>query len=118
MQKGKVNIAQGYPETLSNLKIFQETQKIEHPEKKLKTLADAIDFAVEQAERVPGLEKENSELREENEKLKDAKLDFTYDELEALFNIANAVDESTDDEFQKNCNSGAQKLYQLMKMKE
>lgn len=61
MQNGKVNIAQGYPETLSNLKIFMENQKRAGIE--LKTLADAIDFAIKQAEKVPALENEIVELK-------------------------------------------------------
>lgn len=69
MQKGKVNIAQGYPETLSNLKIFQETQKRQHPEKNLKTLADAIDFAIREASKVPTLEKRIKELEDEIERI-------------------------------------------------
>lgn len=84
MQKGKVNIAQGYPETLSNLKIFMENQKIVHSDKKLKTLADAIDFAIQEAEKVPKLEKKISELEAENSTLKkrveelEFKLDAEY----------------------------------------
>ncbi len=61
MQNGKVNIAQGYPETLSNLKIFMENQKRAGIE--LKTLADAIDNAILEAEKVPSLEKEIEKLK-------------------------------------------------------
>lgn len=63
MQKGIVNIAQGPPETLSNLKIFIENQKRIYPNEILKTLANGIDFAIKQAEKVPSLEKENLELK-------------------------------------------------------
>ena len=65
MQKGKVNIAQGYPETLSNLKIFMENQKKAHPEKQLKTLADAIDFAIEQVEKLENNNKNLIKLSQE-----------------------------------------------------
>jgi len=65
MQKGKVNIAQGYPETLSKLKIFLEEQKRKHSENRLKTLEDAINFAIDEAEKVPALNKEINELRAE-----------------------------------------------------
>jgi len=67
MQKGKVNIAQGSPKTLSKLKRFLEDQKEKHPEKTLKTHADAIDFAVEY---ITELEKRIKELEEEIKKLK------------------------------------------------
>jgi len=63
MQNGKVNIAQGRPETLSNLKIFIENQKRIYQNAKLKTLANGIDFAIKQAEKVPALEKEIEELK-------------------------------------------------------
>jgi hypothetical protein len=65
MQNGKVNIAQGHPETLSNLKIFIENQKRIYPNAVLKTLANGIDFAIEQAEKVPSLENEIRELKKQ-----------------------------------------------------
>jgi len=47
MQKGKVNIAQGSPEILDKLKIFLVEQNRKHPERNLKTHADAIGFALD-----------------------------------------------------------------------
>jgi polyhydroxyalkanoate synthesis regulator phasin len=70
MQKGIVNIAQGRPETLSNLKIFIENQKRIYQNAKLKTLANGIDFAITQAEKVPALEKEIEELKKQIAALK------------------------------------------------
>jgi hypothetical protein len=67
MKKGLVNIAQGTPEQLSKVKVFLANSQVIH--KGLKTHADAVVFAIEQAERVPELEKENKELRKRIEEL-------------------------------------------------
>jgi len=75
MQKEKVNIAQGYPETRERLREFLGASNLKYPETRLKTLADAIDFAIQEAAKVPALEKENTRLRkviielEKNKKL-------------------------------------------------
>ena len=47
MQKGKVNIAQGSPKSLSKLKRFLEDMKDKFPEAKLKTHEDGIVFAID-----------------------------------------------------------------------
>lgn len=70
MKKGLVNLAQGTPEQLSKLKMFIEKMKSLYPERKLKTLASGVEFAVEQAERVQKLEKMIEELETENNELK------------------------------------------------
>jgi chromosome segregation ATPase len=64
MKKGLVNIAQGSPEQLSKLKIFIENMKNIYPDRKLKTLASGVEFAVEQAQKVPELENEISKLEQ------------------------------------------------------
>lgn len=66
MQTGKVRIADGTPETLDNLKLFLIESKRRYPEAELKTLASAIDFAIEQARKIPSLEKEILNLRADN----------------------------------------------------
>lgn len=71
MKKGLVNIAQGSPELLNKLHIFLREQKEKYPEKKLKTLASAIDFAIEQASRVPELEGRIQDLEEKEVKIND-----------------------------------------------
>lgn len=58
MQKGKVNIAQGSPEILDKLKIFLVEQNRKHPEKNLKTHADAINFAIDYIKELEGKESE------------------------------------------------------------
>ena len=63
MKKGIVNIAQGTPEQLNILKSFLLDSQVKYPEKRLKTHADGVIFAVEQAKKVPALEKEIEELR-------------------------------------------------------
>lgn len=63
MQKGKVIIANGSPETRARLNNFKSKMQLEKPLEKI-TMGDAIDFAIIQAERVPALEKENMELKE------------------------------------------------------
>ncbi|MEN6293798.1 MAG: hypothetical protein ABFD07_17500 [Methanobacterium sp.] len=47
MQKEKVNIAQGSPETRDRLTKFKSDYNIDHPKDKLKTLSDAIDKLIE-----------------------------------------------------------------------
>ena len=64
MKKGLVNIAQGTPETLSDLKIFMEESKKRYSEEKIKTLESGVKFAIKQAKRVPDLEKEIKILHE------------------------------------------------------
>lgn len=61
----KVLIASGKPETKYKLKIFLSTQKIAHPEEhNLRTLEDAVLFSIQEAEKVPVLEKRIKELEE------------------------------------------------------
>ena len=64
MKKGLVNLGQGTPEQLRKLKIFIENMKAVYPARNLKTLALGIEFAVEQAGKVPALEKRVQELKE------------------------------------------------------
>lgn len=62
----KVKLVDASPETREKLKIFQSGAILRGctlEGKRIKTLEDAVLFAIEQAERVPELEKENSELR-------------------------------------------------------
>lgn len=70
MQKGKVIIANGSPETRARLTNFRSKMKLKDPIKKI-TMGDSIDYAIEQAERVPELEKENMELKEKIRELKE-----------------------------------------------
>ena len=65
MKKGLVNLAQGTPEQLSILKAY--IAKIQVSEKKIRTHADAVVFAIEQASKVPALEKRIEELEKELE---------------------------------------------------
>lgn len=67
MQKEKVNIAQGYPETRERLRAFLGASNLKYS-RRLKTLADAIDFAIEQAQKVPELE---SQIREQKKIIKE-----------------------------------------------
>lgn len=67
MQKGKVIIANGSPETRARLTNFRSKMKLKDPLKKI-TMGDSIDYAIEQAERVPELEKKIKELQEEVDK--------------------------------------------------
>ena len=66
MKKGHTNLAQGTPEQLSKVKRYLLDAKEAYPEKKLKTHADAVIFAIEQAEKVPALEARIKELEKEN----------------------------------------------------
>jgi uncharacterized membrane protein len=66
MKKGLVNIAQGTPETRDRLRFFLEFQKQKHPEKKLKTLSNAVDFALDS---VIKLENENEDLKKKIKEL-------------------------------------------------
>jgi hypothetical protein len=66
MQENKVKIADGSPETRARLSNFKSKMQIERPLEKI-TMGDAIDFAIEQAEKVPELEKRIKELVEMNE---------------------------------------------------
>lgn len=62
----KVKLADVFPTTKEVLKIFLSEKKIEQctiDGHSLRTLEDAILFAVQEARRVPKLEKENEELR-------------------------------------------------------
>ena len=62
----KVKLVDASPETREKLKIFQSGAILRgctFEGKKIKTLEDAVLFAIEQAERVPELEKKNSELQ-------------------------------------------------------
>jgi len=68
----KVKLVDASPETREKLKIFQSGAILRgctFEGKKIKTLEDAVLFAIEQAERVPELEKENMELRKRIEEL-------------------------------------------------
>ena len=70
----KVKLVDASPETREKLKIFQSGAILRgctFEGKKIKTLEDAVLFAIEQAVRVPGLEKENMELRKRIEELED-----------------------------------------------
>ena len=66
MQKGIVRIADGSPETRARLKNFLSKMQLEKPLEKI-TMGDAIDYAIEQAEKVPELEKRIRELEEGKE---------------------------------------------------
>jgi AmiR/NasT family two-component response regulator len=70
MQKGKVIIANGSPETRARLINFRSKMKLKDPIKKI-TMGDSIDYAIEQAERVPELENENKKLKEKIRELKE-----------------------------------------------
>jgi len=68
------------------------------------------------AERVPELEKENMELKERIKELEENPLlSLTYNELESVFYIVRAVDESSDDRMAENCRSASKKLCQALK---
>ena len=66
MKKGLVNIAQGTPEQLSKLKVFLANSQVTH--KGLKTHADAVVFAIEQAQKVTALE---TQIREQKKIIKE-----------------------------------------------
>ena len=68
MQKKKTGIVDGYPETRARLNFFKSSQNLVN--KKLKTLEDAVNFAIDEAERVPELEKKIMELETENKRLR------------------------------------------------
>lgn len=76
MQKGKVIIANGSPETRARLTNFRSKMKLKDPIKKI-TMGDSIDYAIEQAERVPELEKKIKELQEEVDILNAATSDMS-----------------------------------------
>ena len=76
MQKGKVIIANGSPETRARLINFRSKMKLKDPIKKI-TMGDSIDYAIEQAERVPELEKKIKELQEEVDILNAATSDMS-----------------------------------------
>ena len=62
----KVKLVDASPDTREKLKIFLSTLKLNQctlDGKGVKTLEDAVLYAVEQAEKVPELEKKNSELQ-------------------------------------------------------
>ena len=65
MKNGLKNIAQGTPEQLLRVKRFLVDSREAYPEKQLKTHAEVIDFAIEQAEKVPSLEKEIEKLKKQ-----------------------------------------------------
>ena len=67
MKKGLVNIAQGTPEQLSKLKVFLANSQVTH--KGLKTHADAVVFAIEQAQKVTELETQIQEQKMRIEEL-------------------------------------------------
>lgn len=48
MQKGKVAIADGKPETRDKLNKFKSEYNIEHPSERLRTLGDTIDKLIEE----------------------------------------------------------------------
>ena len=115
MQKCIVRIADGSPETRARLTNFRSQMKLKDPIKKI-TMGDSIDYAIEQAERVPELEKENMELKERIKELEENPLlSLTYNELESVFYIVRAVDESSDDRMAENCRSASKKLCQALK---
>lgn len=58
-----VKIAMGSPETRARLSNFKSKMQLANPNDKI-TMGDAIDFAIEQAEKVPELEKKIKELQE------------------------------------------------------
>lgn len=70
MQEGKVKLADGSPETRAKIHLFTQAQKLYNPDRKIKTLEDGILFAIEEAVKVPGLEAQIKELKEEIEDLK------------------------------------------------
>jgi len=115
VQAGKVIIANGSPETRARLTNFRSQMKLKDPLKKI-TMGAAIDFAIEQAERVPELEKEYIDLKEKIRELEENPLlSLTYNELESVFYIVRAVDESSDDRMAENCRSASKKLCQALK---
>lgn len=64
--KDKVKFADVSPETREKTKIYLSTLKLKKctiEGRKVKTLEDAINFAIQEAEKVPTLEKENLELK-------------------------------------------------------
>ena len=74
MQKEKVNIAQGYPDTRERLRAFLGASNLKYSNR-LKTLADAIDFAIEQAEKVPTLE---NQIKEQKKRIEELEKKTTY----------------------------------------
>lgn len=70
----KVKLADVLPETRSRVHLYKDRLKIEKRTLKgelIKTLEDAVLFAIQEAAKVPALEKENSELRDVNKKLEE-----------------------------------------------
>lgn len=64
IKEGYVKLADVSPETRDKVHIFTREQRIAYPDKKIKTLEEGILFAMEQAEKVPGLEARIKELEE------------------------------------------------------
>jgi len=62
MKKGLVNLSQGTPEQLTKLKSFLLNAQVMFPEQHLKTHADVVVFAIQEASKVPELEKDISKL--------------------------------------------------------
>lgn len=62
MEEKRVRIADGSQDTQDRLHSFLRANKKAYPEKKLRSLESAIIFALDQAERVPELEKRIKEL--------------------------------------------------------
>lgn len=69
MAETRVRIADGSQDTQDRLQIFLRSNKREHPELKLRSLESAIIFAMDEAEKVPSLEKEIGELKKRNAEL-------------------------------------------------
>lgn len=70
MQKGRVVLAFGSPESREKLNFFKASMKLKRPEIRIKTQEDAINYAITEAMKVPELEKEIKELKEIIENLK------------------------------------------------
>lgn len=64
MQEGKVKLADGSPESRARIHLFMQAQKLHHPERNIKTLEDAILFAIDEAVKVPALEARVKDLEE------------------------------------------------------
>lgn len=79
MQKGKVVIFNGSLKTRAKVNHFLSELKLKDPEKKI-TQGDAVEYAIEQAEKVPMLEKENADLKARIKELEEKVKDFEFSE--------------------------------------
>lgn len=68
MQKGKVVIFNGRPETQAKVNHYKTELQLKTPNKRI-TQGDAVEHAIQEAEKVPTLEAENAELKKKIKEL-------------------------------------------------